>query len=778
MKQRGLQILSQLPITRIKPNIIISPTPKIMPSKGGNRDEQQALLSLVQKVEGEEWASNRNGWKINSGIPVCEWDGISCRIDVNGGGSAAVTSINLQNVGLSATLTSEIGWLVDLEELNLKGNLIEGTIPQELANLAKLSSLDLTNNQVSGPIPQWWGSFSLKTLLLAQNNLTGEFFHIGNSPHLQSLKEVRLEQNKLAGTIDGATIMQMQNIETISLSQNDISGLIPGFQFGSLPNLKYLYLDKNELVGPLPPQLAQIGKSSLEELWVQDNSLSGTVPASYIRFDHLHDFFIDGNKLTGAIPLQLCSADLNHDFFTSLPPDAERNYCEYIACPVGSVGKEGVYPCTICPGGDSAKLENPYLGYSDENLQCFAYSQRDILRIFYESTSQSGGWSGGSDWNNSEMPVCQMTGITCDGHENIIKIGLKNRNLSGTIPDAIGFLFFLETLDLSDNSLEGLVPSDLRWTSLTRLDVSGNKLRGVLPPLLCMMQELNGNGENNVYYCDRIACPANTFNAFGHHGYHGEPCQPCYDVHPPEETYIGQKTCTNLQNPSAGIDWKKEIEIMKKSSDNVNVFSKVALTIAIIAMVMLIILLLTRFMCNSQRNPQSKLERKQMLRQNESSNSDESSSSSSSSSDIDDEEEPKTGYPDDVELSSVVSGASRTSKNAMDLIQEHKGIALNRQEKVKKAISSRLPQAQVIRTSFSNINVNARKRLVRRGSRGSLYDGYDDAIEFTIDDDNDDKHSHEHEASSSVENNFGEEETTPKKKQETDHNLLDIPMIT
>jgi Leucine-rich repeat (LRR) protein len=751
-----------------------------MPTKGGDQNEQQALLSLIQKVEGEEWASTRNGWKINSGIPVCDWDGISCRIGINGGGAATITSINLVNEGLSATLPSELGWLADLEELNLKGNLIAGTIPQELANLEKLFSLDLTNNQITGSLPQWWGSFTLSKLFLAQNQLTGEFFHNIYSPHLQSMQEVRLENNKLVGTLDGSAIMQMQKIETISLSQNDISGLIPGYQLGSLPSLKFLYLDNNELVGPLPSQLAQMGKSSLEELWVQSNYLSGTVPASMVRFARLHDFFIDGNKLTGALPLELCSADLNHDFFSTLPADSERNYCEYIACPAGSVGKEGVYPCSVCPGGDAAKIKNPYLGKSDKDLQCSAYSQRDILRIIYESTSQS-GWFGGSDWNDATKPVCQMTGIMCDDHENIVKIGLKNRNLSGTIPDAIGFLSFLETLDLSDNNLEGFVPSDLRWTSLTRLDISGNKLRGVLPPLLCMMQELNGNGENNVYYCDRVACPANTFNAFGHHGYHGEPCKPCYDVHQPGKTYIGQKTCLNQLKPASdGFDWKKEIESLKESSDNVNVFSKVALSIATIAMAMLIILLASRCcMCgNSQRRkPESVQERKRILRQSAPSDSE------SSSSDSDDEEDPNL----DVELSSVVSGTSRSSRNAMDLINEHKGIALSRQEKVKKAISRRLPQAQGIRSSISNINVNARKqRFVRRASRGSLDgyddvkqrpDGYDDVVDFTIDDEHMIGYNDSHEDASSVENNFGEGEATiPKKKQETD--LLDIPMIT
>ena len=670
-----------------------------------------------------------------------------------------------------------MGWLKDLEELNLKGNLVTGTIPQEVANLDKLSTIDLTNNQISGLLPQWWGSFSLSNILLAQNRLTGVFFNNIYSPHLQSVREVRLENNKLVGTLDGTTIMQMQKIETISLSQNDISGLIPGFQLGSLSTLKFLYLDNNELVGPLPSQLAQTGKSSLEELWVQSNSLSGTVPASYVRFDKLHDFFIDGNKLTGALPLQLCSAKLNNDFFNTLPPDAERNYCEYIACPAGSVGKEGVYPCSVCPGGTSAKLENPYLGKSDVNLQCSAYSQRDILRIFYESTSQQ-GWSGGSDWNDASKPVCQMTGITCDDHENIVKIGLKNRNLSGTIPDAIGFLSFLETLDLSDNELEGFLPSDLRWTSLTRLDISGNMLRGVLPPMLCMMQELNGNGQNNVYYCDRIACPANTFNAFGHHGYHGEPCQPCYDVQAPGETYIGQKKCYNPVRPhGSGFDWKKEIETLKETGENVNLFSKMALSIALVALVIVIFLLIARCMYGHppRRSHPSRYERKRILGQHASSDSD------SSSSDSDDEEDQSPGYSDDVDLSSVTSNTSRGSRNVMDLINEHNGIALSRRQKVKKAISRRLPQAQGIRSSISNIHVNARKqRLVRRGSRASL-DEYEGVVDFANDGDGEEYYDEEEDVSS-VQNNFGEEErgkeatSAPKKKQETD--LLDIPMIS
>ena len=47
------------------------------------------------------------------------------------------------------------------------------------------------------------------------------------------------------------------------------------------------------------------------------------------------------------------------------------------------------------------------------------------------------------------------------------------------MPEVIGFLRFLEHLDLSVNELTGHLPSDLRWTPLETLKISGNKLKGI-----------------------------------------------------------------------------------------------------------------------------------------------------------------------------------------------------------------------------------------------------------------------------------------------------------
>ncbi len=60
-------------------------------------------------------------------------------------------------------------------------------------------------------------------------------------------------------------------------------------------------------------------------------------------------------------------------------------------------------------------------------------------------------------------------------------MSLRDRGVTGRIPDEVGLPSFLEMLDVSGIALEERVPDDLRWTSLTSLGVSGNRLRDVIP---------------------------------------------------------------------------------------------------------------------------------------------------------------------------------------------------------------------------------------------------------------------------------------------------------
>jgi len=463
------------------------------------------------------------------------WDGIICD-PVNN----KVTSIRIQSADLYATIPSELGKLTSLETLVLRENLLYGSIPTEVASLPNLQTFDVAENDLRGALPSFTSS-SLSTVDVSRNKLSGTLPTDIGENHALSLTVFDAMDNQISGTIP-SSFSKMKNLGTLSLSSNRITGLIPP-SLGSIPTLMYLYLDNNaNLVGPIPPSLArphsgQMDGSILSEIWLQENNLSGTLPAAMADLKKLVDFFVDGNKFTGKVPEDLCNEQLNSDFFENIPAGADRNLCDSVACPVNEVAFEGVYPCTKC---DSLHY-NPYLGRTGE---CIALNQRLILDTFYASTSKLGPWGGAGNWGDDEAFLCDFVGITCDGNNNVVEINLRARGLSGTIPEELGFLKYLEVLDVSGNDLTGFLPSDLRWAPLRRLDISGNRIKSIVPPMLCLMQGVNGNGLNGDYNCERIACPAGTFGPLGRKGSAaGEHCLPCADE---DALYLGRKQCTTI----------------------------------------------------------------------------------------------------------------------------------------------------------------------------------------------------------------------------------------
>jgi len=252
-----------------------------------------------------------------------------------------------------------------------------------------------------------------------------------------------------------------------------------------------------------------------------------------------------GNKFTGTIPDELCQKKINADFFidkntgASLIPLEDRNYCDSIACPAGQYSEIGVYPCKPC----EPNTFDPYLGHKNK---CFSTDTKSILSIFYSSLNGEQWAVSTNRWNFNEdnSNYCEYYGITCDNKQNVISISLPEMNLSGTIPQEVGFLRFLEYLDVRDNSITGNVPGDLRWPPLLELDVSGNQMVGMVPAKLCYKEGINGNGRKGSYSCRAIACPIGTYSASGRGASPSYPdqeqCQPC-----PSARYLGTKLCAD-----------------------------------------------------------------------------------------------------------------------------------------------------------------------------------------------------------------------------------------
>jgi hypothetical protein len=342
-------------------------------------------------------------------------------------------------------------------------------------------------------------------------------------------------------------------------------GTLPS-ALGSLKVLQYLYVNSNWLVGTIPRSLAA-ADSTLVQLWMQTNALSGTVPATFGDMQFLEDLYVDNNFFTGTVPTGLCRPDINSEFFgpsdavgaTTFSADHRDLSCERVACPVGSYSYEGVMPCQPCEEGTT----NPYLGL---NLQCYSTDQDAIIRTFYDQTSGT-RWTQGTTWFYEDSPTCEFDGIVCNKAGQIVKIELPAMNLQGSIPEEIGFLEHLEVLDLSDNYLTGQIPVTLTNLPLKKLDVSGNKIQGPIPSMLCMMP-VNGNGKTGSFDCDAIACGVGTYNATGK-GLLPTDCLPCNGA----PDYIGRKQC----NPST----------LASSSSSPNVGVILGVTFGVIAVVLI-----------------------------------------------------------------------------------------------------------------------------------------------------------------------------------------------
>eukprot|EP00549_Striatella_unipunctata_P025996 CAMPEP_0118686634 /NCGR_PEP_ID=MMETSP0800-20121206/7925_1 /TAXON_ID=210618 ORGANISM="Striatella unipunctata, Strain CCMP2910" /NCGR_SAMPLE_ID=MMETSP0800 /ASSEMBLY_ACC=CAM_ASM_000638 /LENGTH=361 /DNA_ID=CAMNT_0006583707 /DNA_START=203 /DNA_END=1284 /DNA_ORIENTATION=- len=233
-------------------------------------------------------------------------------------------------------------------------------------------------------------------------------------------------------------------------------------------------------------------------------------------------------------------------------PTEERDGCTSIACPAGyrsiREDKDGVFPCQEC----EHNFLNPYLGAN----KCFDIENSKVLLALYNATNGP-SWTDDPEktWSNSKVPPCQKKGVTCNSNNEIISLELKDMGLEGSLPEDLGFLRFMEILDVSQNKLTGRVPSELRWAPLIKLDLADNRMTGLVPLSLCQKLGINGNGIGGIFTCDTIACAVGYYNSVGHadEGYGGEKCMPCATG-----IFLGSTQCDAVPVTTFGMGYAGE----------------------------------------------------------------------------------------------------------------------------------------------------------------------------------------------------------------------------
>lgn len=127
---------------------------------------------------------------------------------------------------------------------------------------------------------------------------------------------------------------------------------------------------------------------------------------------------------------------------------------------------------------------------TDAELEPEGPTDRDILIALYDATNGD-NWTNNTNWCTN-APLSEWYGVTLDySQERVQYIHLFYNNLVGSIPEEIGNLTELYTLDLSGNTLTGEIPSSIgNMHILGYLYLNNNQLTGSIPQEIGNLSDL------------------------------------------------------------------------------------------------------------------------------------------------------------------------------------------------------------------------------------------------------------------------------------------------
>lgn len=176
--------------------------------------------------------------------------------------STSLTSLTLNNMGLTDEDIAELKYMVNLTELHIYQN--------EISDLTPLKGLT-----------------GLKTLSLFKNNVTD----LSPLAGLVALEDLYLRDNNVS---DISALENLTALQVLDISENNVSDLKP---LSGLRNLNLLRLNDNKITDIS----ALSGLKKIERLHLQNNSVTDITPV--MNMEDLSEIYLENNNVSDVSPL-------------------------------------------------------------------------------------------------------------------------------------------------------------------------------------------------------------------------------------------------------------------------------------------------------------------------------------------------------------------------------------------------------------------------------------------------------------------------------------------
>ncbi|CAI7887568.1 unnamed protein product [Closterium sp. NIES-53] len=193
------------------------------------------------------------------------------------------------------------------------GSCPPGALSPAIGDLAELSSLIFRHSCLAGDLPDSVTRLQkLTEIVMPENNFSGPIppglFRLPALRHvdlstLSTDPKFQLQFQGLSGSLPDGPDAYSSSLEEVILTGNALSGELPRALLRA-PALRILDLESNNITGDLPGEAGAYSRSIIQ-LILRNNSLSGAIPPALAEMTALQKLDLGGNRLSGAVPAAL-----------------------------------------------------------------------------------------------------------------------------------------------------------------------------------------------------------------------------------------------------------------------------------------------------------------------------------------------------------------------------------------------------------------------------------------------------------------------------------------